>query len=137
MKFAYSKKVLFFFFIMGVLWTGIGLNYFYIDKKLEWNVYATLILGTFYIVTFLYKYSQKYFEITEGKIKINSVPKNEIDINEINEVKYYANDYIFKTTDKTLKIAKSQINKTQLLEFEIFFKNIKVKLDKENIAQQR
>ena len=130
MKISYSKKRLYINLILGILWTGIGLSYFFENDKIKWNVYATLILGIIYIAMFIYEYTQKYVEITKDKITINSIPKKEIEINEIKEVKYYADDYTFKTTDKTLKIIRSQINKTELPEFENFFNNLNKELKK-------
>lgn len=132
-KFSYSNKRLYVNLSLGILWMIIGLSYFFTNEEIKWNVYATLILAIFYITMFLYEYIQKYFEVTKDKIIINSIPNKEININEITEVKYYANDYTFKTPNKYLKIVKSQINKKQLPEFENFFNNLQNKL-KENVV---
>ena len=130
MKFSYSKKRLYFNLILGILWTGIGTSYFFENEKIRWNVNLTLIRGIVYIAKFLYEYTQKYVEITKDKIRINSIPSKEISLNDVKEVNYYANDYTIKTTNKTFKIVKSQINKAQLPEFENFLNNINIELKK-------
>ena len=85
---------------------------------MRWNHYLSIVIGLLYLVMFTYEYFNKYFEINNGKIKLFSIPAEEILVSEIYDVKYYAGDYIFKTADKTIKIVKSQINKKQLSEFE-------------------
>ena len=130
MKISYSKKRLYINLILGILWTGIGLSYFFENDKIKWNVYATLILGIIYIGIFLFEYTQKYIEITKEKIKVYSIPNEEVELKEITEVKCYADNYTFKTPNKSLKINKSIINKNQLIEFENFFNNLSNELKK-------
>ncbi|ROI10334.1 hypothetical protein EGI11_00015 [Chryseobacterium sp. H3056] len=130
MQFSYSNKRLYINLILGILWIGIGLSYFFENEKIRWNAYATLILGIVYITMFLYEYTQKYFEITKEKIIIKSIPNKEISLNQITEVKYYADDFTFRSPKKTLKIVKSQINKKQLTAFENFFNNLNTELKK-------
>lgn len=131
LEFAFSNRRLYMNLILGILWLGIGISYFFEqDEKLKYKPYFVTILGILYIVLFLYDYTQKYFEITKDKIKINSIPSKEINLNEVIEVKYYADDYTFKTSNRSLKIVKSQINKKQLPEFENFFTELQSKIKK-------
>lgn len=117
--------------ILGILWLGIGISYFYEQNdQLKYKPYFVLTLGILYILLFVYDFKQKYFEIMKDKIKIKTIPSKEINLKELTEVKYYADDYIFKTPNKTLKIVKSQINKKQLPEFENFFANLQNELKK-------
>ncbi|WP_154662291.1 hypothetical protein ACF3NR_09700 [Vaginella massiliensis] len=88
------------------------------------------ILGIAYLLIFAYEYQQKYFEFTDDKIKLYTIPKKEIKINEITEAKYFAEDYVFKTPNQSLTIVKSQLNKKQLPEFESFFNGLKDTLKK-------
>jgi len=104
MKFSYSKKRLYVNLILGILWTVIALSYFFTNEEIKWNVYATLILAILYITMFLYENIQKYIEVTEDKIKVNSIPSKEINLNELTDLKYYADDYTFKTPSKSIKI---------------------------------
>ncbi|WHF52123.1 hypothetical protein QGN23_02330 [Chryseobacterium gotjawalense] len=130
-EFAFSNKRLFTNLVLGILWLGIGISYFFEqDDKLRYKPYVVSVLGILYISLFLFEFKQKYFEITKDKIKIKSIPSKEINLNEVTEVKYYADDYTFKTPIKSLKIVKSQINKKQLPEFENFFNNLNSELKK-------
>ncbi len=134
MQFAYTKRRLLINLILGIGWLGIGISYFFEkDESSTWKPYLVTVLGICYISFFLFEFFRKYFQITSEKIIINTLPKEEIELKYIKEVKYYANDYTFKTTNKTLKIVKSQINKKQLPDFEKFFKNFENKLAESSI----
>ena len=130
MKYSYTNKRRYVNLVLGILWTFIGSSYFFDTEKMRWNHYLFIVLGILYLTMFTYEYSNKYFEIQNGKIKLYSIPKIEIKINEIKEAKYYADDYTFITENKKLKIVKSQINKEQLPEFENFFKNLQIEINK-------
>ena len=130
MKFSYSNKRLYINLVLGILWTIIGTSYFFDKENIRWNHYLFIVLGMLYLTMFGYEYSKKYFEISNDKIKLFTIPNKEINLSEIKEVKYYADDYTFKTPKKSLKIVKSQINKKQLPEFENFFNDLQNKLKK-------
>lgn len=133
MKFSYSRTRLYLNLILGILWTFIGSTYFFDEEKMRWNHYMFIALGLLYLSIFTYEYFNRYFEINNGKIKLFSIPSEEILVSEINEVKYYAGDYTFKTPFKTIKIVKSQIDKNQLSQFEDFFNNISNELTKNSV----
>ena len=130
MKFSYSNKRLYINLVLGILWTIIGTSYFFDKENMRWNHYLFIVLGMLYLTMFGYEYSKKYFEISNDKIKLFTIPNKEINLSEIKEVKYYADNYTFKTPKKSLKIVKSQINKKQLPEFENFFNDLQNKLKK-------
>lgn len=125
MKIAYTNKRLLINLFLGLMWFGIGISYFLDNERGKWYPYFVIALGTVYISLFLFEYFKEYVEITNDTIKINSLPTKEIQIREINAVTYFADDYIFKTPDKILKIRRSQISKNQLPEFELFFNKLK------------
>lgn len=129
MKFSYSNKRLFLNLILGIIWLGIGISYFFEkNAEIKYKPYFLIILGLLYILLFSYDFYKKYFEISKESIKINSIPTKEINLNELIEVKYYADDFIFRTPNKSIKIVKSQINQKQLPEFENFFNNLQKEL---------
>lgn len=130
MKFSYANKRLYLNLVLGILWTIIGSSYFFEKENMKWNHYLFIVLGLLYLMMFAYEYLNKYFEITNEKIKLFSIPQKEIKISDIEEAKYYADEYTFKTKNKSLKIVKSQINKTQLSELESFFTNLQTELKK-------
>lgn len=131
MVFAFSNKRLYTNLLFGVLFVGLGISFFF-EQNPKWTYkpYFILAVGILYMMMFLFEYKQKYFKITDNKIKINSIPSKEIDLRELTEVKYFADDYTFKTTNKTLKIVKSQINKKQFPKFESFFNDLSNSLSK-------
>lgn len=133
MKFSYSNKRLYLNLTLGIFWLATSLVYL-LDEKIKWYVYATLLLASVYIFMFIYEYVQKYVEITKDKIIVNSIPRKEIIISEINEVRYFADDYTFTTANKTLKITKLLINKKQIPQFENFYNTLSLTI-KENSAQ--
>jgi len=130
MKFSYSKRRLYTNLIYGIIWIGIGTGNVFSDEKIAWKIYGFLLLGLVYLALFLFEYTQKYFVLTSDKIIINALPKKEINLSELAELKYYAGDYTFKSKDKSLKIVKSQIDKKQLSQFEIVFSNMQQELNK-------
>lgn len=130
MKFSYANKRLYLNLVLGILWTIIGSSYFFEKENMKWNHYLFIAIGLLYLTIFGYEYLHKYFEINNEKIRLFSVPQEEIKISDIEEVKYYADEYTFKTKNKSLKIVKSQINKTQRSEFENFFTHLQTDLKK-------
>ena len=131
MEFTFSNKRLYQNLVFGILWLGIGISYFFEqDAKWKYKPYFILAVGVLYIILFVYEFKSKYFKITSDRIIINSIPSKQIDLRELTEVKYFSNDYTFKTADKNLKIVKSQINQKQLPKFEYFFDNLTSSLKK-------
>lgn len=130
MKYSYSNKRLYFNLCLGIFWTFIGLSSFLDKENVRWSRYIQVILGVMYLIIFAYEYFNKYFEISNGKIKVFSIPSKEITISKIKEVKCDANNCVFYTSDGKLKIVKSQINKKQLPDFEYFFNKLNDELKK-------
>ena len=131
MEFTFSNKRLYQNLVFGILWLGIGISYFFEqDAKWKYKPYFILAVGVLYIILFVFEFKSKYFKITSDRIIINSIPSKQIDLRELTEVKYFSNDYTFKTANKNLKIVKSQINQKQLPKFEYFFDNLKSSLKK-------
>ncbi|MEY8759848.1 hypothetical protein [Chryseobacterium tongliaoense] len=129
MKIAYPHKRPFINLILGVLWIAIGISYFLeISNTSQWGPSLTIVVGIFYILYFAYEYFSKYLEVTDDKIKVNSIPKKEIRISDLTEVSHFSGDFIFWTSDKILVIAQSQINKNDLPKFESFFNNLDTQL---------
>jgi hypothetical protein len=135
MKIAYTNKRLLINFLLGIVWTGIGLNYYFEDGNHSvWRAYLPIALGVIYLLMSSYEYFRKYIEITNEKIIVHSViRRKEIEINKLTQAGYYAGYYTFKTSDKVLKIAKSQISPKDLPKFDSFFNELHSKLNKENL----
>ncbi|EJL74844.1 hypothetical protein [Chryseobacterium populi] len=129
MKIAYPDKRPFVNLILGILWIIIGASYFLENGNTsQWGPSITIAVGIFYILYFAYEYFSKYMEISKDRIKVNSIPKKEVRISDLTEVSRISDDYIFRSSDKILIIAKSQINKKDLLKFESFFNTLDIQL---------
>ena len=83
MKFSYSNKRLYINLVLGILWTIIGTSYFFDKENMRWNHYLFIVLGMLYLTMFGYEYSKKYFEISNDKIKLFTIPNKEINLSEI------------------------------------------------------
>lgn len=125
MKFSYSKKRLQTNLFFGIFWILLSIINFYIAEIYRFTLYLTPMLGILYLITYLHEYMKKYFEITDEKIIVNTfLKKKEIEINKIVEAKYFADDYTFKSNNRSLKIIESQIKKEQRPAFEKFFQEL-------------
>lgn len=134
MKYAFTNQKMIINFILACVWTGLGISRVTDKEETGYFKYVALILGIFYTVYFLYEFIRKYFEVTADKITIFSLPEKEINLKDLVSVNYYAEDYTFKTTDKTLKIVKSQIKKSQRDEFDQFFNSLKEKVEQQKVT---
>ncbi|MBB4806996.1 hypothetical protein HNP38_002292 [Chryseobacterium defluvii] len=132
MKIAYTNKRLFTNLIIGIVWIGLGIFYLFEDKNSDRIPYLTIAVGTLFLLIFIYEYFGRYIKITEAKITVNDIPKKHILISELTWVDRQADDYIFRSSDKILKISRSLINKKDLPRFESFFNElgISIKSDK-------
>lgn len=129
LKFSYSNQRLYTHLVICILGLVLGLSYYFnINATLVFKPFAMTLLGFIYLFIFIYELKQKYFEITKDKIKIKSIFGKEIKIDEITDVIFYEGKYIFKDSNKSLKIIKSSIKKNQIAEFEEFFDDVKNKI---------
>lgn len=130
MKIAYSKKRLYTNLILGIFWITLSIVYYMTIHQFRWNAYFTLILGLVYIALYISESRKNYIEINNDSLKINSFPAKEIKLKDIKSLNYYAGYFIFITSDKTLRIVQSQINKEQMAEFQSFFNTLNLNLKK-------
>ena len=105
-------------------------NYLLAYDNIKWYFYPTLILGIIYLGIYVYEFQLNYIEISENKIIINSLPRKELNLNEIIDIKYFAGDYILSTPNNSIKIIKSQISKEYISEFEEYINVFQINLNK-------
>lgn len=134
MKIAFKDKRLIINLILGIVWIIVGVSYFLEDENTRFAPYFTIVLGAAYLCMSAYEYYNQYLTITVEKIQINTFPKKQMIISEIIKAGYYADDYTFKTPEKTLKVRKSQISTRDLPKFEAFFNDLKLKLNSADIS---
>lgn len=124
MKIAYSNKRLLTHLIFGIFWIGLGLFYFFEGHNSKLSIYTTITAGMLFILMYAYEYSGRYIEITDKKVIVNTIPKKEIISVNLIWVNHFADDYIMKNSDMTLRIEKSKISKRDLPKFESFFNQL-------------
>lgn len=130
MKFPFSKKSVNKNLYLGILWIIIAIIYLLAYDNVKWYFYPTLILGIIYLGIYVYEFQLNYIEISENKIIINSLPRKELNLNEIIDIKYFAGDYILSTPNNSIKIIKSQISKEHISEFEEYINVFQINLNK-------
>lgn len=128
-----NKKHQYISFLLGIFWLIIAWMDYEAKDKIDWSFYGKIIIGVLYILITIYEYYYKYIEISNDLIYRNSIPKLEIVVSDLIEVKYFAGDYIFKSKNKRIEIVKKQINTTQLKEFEKKFNVLKTSVE-ENLS---
>lgn len=134
MKYTFTNQKLIINLILACVWTVVGLSRVTDKEETGYFKYLALILGIFYSAYFLYEFIRKYFEVTADKMTIFSLPEKEINLKDLVSVNYYADEYTFKTTDKTLKIVKSQIKESQRDEFDQFFNSLKEQVEQQKVT---
>lgn len=128
-----NKKHQYISFLLGIFWLIIAWMDYEAKDKIDWSFYGKIIIGVLYILITIYEYYYKYIEISNDLIYRNSIPKLEIVVSDLIEVKYFAGDYILKSKNKRIEIVKNQINTTQLKEFEKIFNVLKTSVE-ENLS---
>lgn len=135
MKIAFKNKRLIINLVLGIVWIIVGASYFLEGENTRLTPYFIIILGIAYLCMSAYEYYNQYLTITGGEIQINIFPKKQMIISEITEAGYYADDYTFRTPEKTLKVRKSQISARDFPKFEAFFNDLKRKLNSADLTQ--
>ena len=128
-----NKKHQYISFLLGIFWLIIAWMDYEAKDKIDWSFYGKIIIGVLYILITIYEYYYKYIEISNDLIYRNSIPKLEIVVSDLIEVKYFAGDYIFKSKNKRIEIVKKQINTNKLKEFEKKFNVLKTSVE-ENLS---
>lgn len=126
MKVGYSKARLTLNLFLSVCWTIAGiLNIRNSDSIFNWRfiLYSILILS--YWVIFLFQYLRKYFKINDYEIVLYGLRNKTINFNELVEIKFFADEYIFADKKQKIVIAKSLIDKEMLIKFEEKFLFVK------------
>ena len=125
MRYRYNNTTLILNLALAVLWSYYGISRFVDTGGKAWTDYLFLIIGILYIGIFLVQSFGKYFEITDEKITLTGPFSKTVYIKDLVEMKYYAGDFTFKTREKTLKISKNQMNKSEVPQFEKQVEKIK------------
>lgn len=125
MKFSYSKKI-YANLVIGIMCIGWGMySYFFSESSRD---YFPIFFGSLFIGVFINKYVYKYVEITDQEIKVNSFPAKILAIDQINFIGNFGDDYILRSTNKSIRISKSRMNQSDLPRFETFISKLEINL---------
>ena len=124
----YSNKRKFISLLIGIIWIIIAIGYFYLYNAMDWRVYLNFIVGILFLLSAFWQYNHSYIVILEDRIVINSFPRKEIKIEELSDLRNDSTHFIFKTSDKTIKVTKALIEKSEYNNFENFYIQLKEKL---------
>src|SRR5690606_8433254 len=98
MKIAYKKRHLKVNLFLGIMWLVLAfLNFNY--GETNWISYGYLVLALLYLTRWFYQSQYKYLTIDNGIIKENWPFGKEINLADIENVKYFAGDLILKTNN--------------------------------------
>lgn len=125
MRYRYNNGTLILNLALAVLWSCLGISKIADTVGKAWKDYLFLIIGILYIGIFLVQYFGKYFEMTDEKISLTGPFSKTIYFKDLVEMKYYAGDFTFKTKQKTIKISKDQLNRSDVPQFEKQLEKIK------------
>jgi hypothetical protein len=117
MKIAYKKKHLRVNLFFGVMWLVLTVLKFNFDET-NWIDYGYLVLALLYLTRWFYQSQYKYLTIDKGIIKENWPFGKEINLADIEHVKYFAGDLILKTHNSQITIHKQLIDEKSFTDLE-------------------
>ena len=83
----------------------------------DWLDYGWLVLAAFYLVIYFYQRRRKYLVfIQNGALRIQGPFGKKINLNEVQQIRKFAGDYILKTKVNLLTINTQIIDKASLSE---------------------
>src|SRR5690606_38108009 len=125
MKIAYKKKHLRVNLFLGIMWLVLAfLNFNY--GETNWINYGYLVIALLYLTRWFYQYQNQYLTIDKGIIKENWPFGKEINLDEIQQIKYFAGDLILKTHNSQITINKQLIDEKSFTDLENELKGLNI-----------
>ena len=136
MKIRFKKKRLRVNLILGIVWIGLGTLSIVTDDEIRWTYYGYLVIGMLYIGHYLYDLTNQYLTIENGTIRKNGLYGlgKKLNLDEINWIKKFGEDYTLKTKKKDLKINTELIDKDSLNELNKILAGLKLPPEKTPFA---
>ncbi len=136
MKIRFKKKRLRVNLILGIVWIGLGTLSIVTDDEIRWTDYGYLVIGMLYIGHYLYDLTNQYLTIENGTIRKNGLYGlgKKLNLDEINWIKKFGEDYTLKTKKKDLKINTELIDKDSLNELNKILAGLKLPAEKTPFA---
>lgn len=113
LQFKYSKKQLRYSLGFGILWIIIFVAYL-IFRSDSYFGYGYLIIGIFFLGTYVYKKTFHYAKIKNGVLIKNDILQKRIKLDEVTDVNYFSGKYKLLTKNSEMTINTMVIDKTSI-----------------------
>ncbi|AUP78224.1 hypothetical protein [Flavivirga eckloniae] len=127
MKIAYKKRHVIVNLIIALVWLVWFLVISFIGEELNWKDYGWLGFSLMYLLVYLYQKQYKYLSIEKGVLKVMYPLGSKVKLNEIKQIKKFANDYILKTDKEELVIDTRIIDPDSLSDLNTELEKLNVK----------
>ena len=104
MKIQYKKKIVKSNLILGIVWLLLGIVQMVVIEDSNPFHYAWFVMAGIYLVLYFIQKNQKYLTIKNGVIKQDWPFGKEMDLNEINQIRHLAGEYLLKSNKKNSKL---------------------------------
>jgi hypothetical protein len=103
MKIRYARKRLKHYLIFGILWLILGTIAILFNSDNIFN-YGYLLMGVFYMGTFLFENNKHYLTLENGVIIQHFLTPKKINLHEITQIKHFGGQYILTSDTQKMKI---------------------------------
>ena len=100
--------------VFGLIWLGYGVLRVLTDDSPNWIDYGWFVIAGIYLMVYFYQRNQKYLVIDDGFLKIQGPFGKKINLNEVQQIRKFAGDYILKTGETQLTINTQIIDEESL-----------------------
>lgn len=98
------------FLYLGMVWLALGVFQIWLIADQWWLGLGWIILGLFYLAFYFYRKQKGYVQIDDKKIKKFGFPSKQMNIQDIEKVNYFAEDYIITSKSVELRLNKNYMN---------------------------
>lgn len=114
MRIPYKKRHVNTNLFFGILWLSYFLIKILLFDSFHWIDYGWVFLSFAYLTIYFYEIRYKYVTIQDGVFSVNELIRKKVNLNEINQIKRFAGDYIIQS-DKNEVTINTQIIDTNSL----------------------
>ncbi|MFA7447742.1 MAG: hypothetical protein WCY77_04835 [Weeksellaceae bacterium] len=114
MRIPYKKRHVNTNLFFGILWLSYFLIKILLFDSFHWIDYGCVFLSFAYLTIYFYEIRYKYVTIQDGVLSVNELIRKKVNLNEINQIKRFAGDYIIQS-DKNEVTINTQIIDTNSL----------------------
>lgn len=117
MVYVYSFGRLFWQGFFAALWLGVGSAYLVLEPDWRRSVIC-FVIGAFYLLTLLYEWWFKYFELSNDGITLYALPKQHIRFEALIDVAATNKEVVFRSRDNVIRIKRSRVLASQRQAFD-------------------